>query len=177
MKKPWVCQRKNVKGWWCGWYEAGRRHAKAFPNKVLADHFAKLKYAQLNSDVYTGTVNVDWPEMMEAYEVSKRVAGFEEDSIYEALLTLKHFTRLAGRLSSKQITQAALNRFILERGKEVKRYTLNKDISNLTAFIRWGQEPQQRYFGPDLQVKKVKVTPRDPRALTTNRCKFHFRRR
>lgn len=171
MKKPWVYRRKNVKGVWVGWYEAGRRRAKSFPNKALADHFAKIKYTQLNSDVYTGLVNADWPEMAEAYELSKKVAGFEKDSIYEAMLTLEHFARLVGPLNSRQITQAALNRFILKRGEEVKRYTLNKDISNLAAFIRWGQDPQQRYFGPDLRVQKVKVTPRDPRALSLNQVR------
>jgi hypothetical protein len=27
MKKPWVYKRKNIKGWWCGWYEGGKRKA------------------------------------------------------------------------------------------------------------------------------------------------------
>jgi integrase len=169
MRKPWVSKRKNVKGWWCGWYEGGRRHAKAFPNKVLADHFAKLKYVQLNSDVYTGLLDADWPEMIEVYEVSKQVAGFEDRSIYEALLTLKHFVRLAGPLGSRQLTQGALDRFILARGKEVKRYTLNKDISNLRAFLHWGQK--KRYLAADLSVEKVKVTPREPRALNADQIK------
>jgi len=166
MKKPWVYKRKNVKGHWVGWYEAGRRRTKAFPTKGLADHFKQIKYGQLNSDVFTGLVNTDWPEMIEAYELSKQVAGFDPKSIYEALLTLKHFARLVGPLNSKQITQTAVDRFILERSKEVKRYTLNKDISNLRAFIRWGQT--QRRFNSDLCVKKVKVMRRSPRALDTD---------
>jgi len=169
MKKPWVYKRKNIKGFWVGWYQAGRRWAKAFPTKTLADHFRQIKYAQLNSDVFTGTVNMEWPQMIEAYETSKRVAGCENKSVYEALLTLKHFARLVGPLSSKQIVQPAVDRFILERSKEVKRYTLNKDISNLRAFIRWGQK--RRYFSPDLCVEKVKVTRHTPCALDTDQIK------
>jgi hypothetical protein len=56
MRKPWVYKRKNVKGWWTGWYEGGKRKAKAFPSKTLAEHFRHIKYTQLNSDVFTSTV-------------------------------------------------------------------------------------------------------------------------
>ena len=35
MRKPWVYKRKNIKGWWVGWYEGGKRKAKAFPTKAL----------------------------------------------------------------------------------------------------------------------------------------------
>jgi len=53
MKKPWVYKRKHIKGYWVGWYEGGRRKAKAFPTKSLAEHFRHIKYTQLNSDVFT----------------------------------------------------------------------------------------------------------------------------
>jgi integrase len=169
MKKPWVYERKDVNGWWVGWYEGGRRKAKSFPTKTLADHFKQVKYAQLNSDVFTGLVNVEWPQMVTEYEQSKRVAGFRDTSIYEAALTLRHFARLVGPLSSKQITQPAVDRFILERGKEVKRFTLNKDISNLRAFIHWCVEC--RYLGPGLKVKKRKVEQISVRALNAEEVK------
>ncbi len=42
----------------------GSRHggskAKALPSKALAEHFRNMKYAQLNSDVFTGIVDFDW---------------------------------------------------------------------------------------------------------------------
>ena len=41
------------------WYESGKRRAKALPTKALAEHYRQIKYAQLNSDVFTGTINVD----------------------------------------------------------------------------------------------------------------------
>jgi integrase len=50
-----------------------------------------------------------------------------------------------GRCSSKQITQNAIDKFILDRGKEIKRRTLNKDIRNLKTLncpfsqYRWTQ--------------------------------------
>ena len=65
MIKVWIYKRKRIKGWWVGWYESGKRKTKALPSKALAEHFRKIKYAQLNSDVFTGTVTVDWPQMRE----------------------------------------------------------------------------------------------------------------
>ena len=38
MKKVWIYKREKVKGWWVGWYESGKRKAKALPNKALAEH-------------------------------------------------------------------------------------------------------------------------------------------
>ena len=69
--------------------------------------------------------------MRDEYEHSKKVAGNKDVSIYEVALTLRHFERLIRRCNSKQILQNALDKFILERGLETKRSTVNKDISNL----------------------------------------------
>jgi len=137
MRKAWIYKRKGVKGWWVGWYESGKRKAKTLPTKALAEHFRQIKYVQLDSDVFTGIVTVDWQQMIQEYRHDKQVAGLVESSLYEEALTLRHFERLVGRCSSRQITQHAIDTFIPERGKEVKRSTLNKDISNLRAFLNW----------------------------------------
>ena len=163
MKKVWTYQRKNVKGWWVGWYESGRKRSKAFPNKALANHFKRIKYTQLNSDVFTGILNIGWQQLVTEYEQSKRVAGFQDTSIYEASLTLKHFSRIAGPLSSGQITQPAIDRFILQRQKEVKRFTVNKDINNLKAFIHWAEK--SRYILVGLSLRKLKTDAYTPNIL------------
>ena len=135
MKKVWIYKRKNTKGWYVGWYESGKRKAKALPTKALAEHFRRIKYTQLNSDVFTGTVTVDWTQMKEEYAQYKKVKGDVQATLYETALTLSHFERLIGRPNSRQITQNTIDKFILDRGKEIKRSTLNKDIRNLRAFI------------------------------------------
>ncbi|MHC4337075.1 MAG: hypothetical protein ACYSTG_03885 [Planctomycetota bacterium] len=56
MKKVWIYKRKGIKGWWVGWYESGKRKVKALPTRKLAEHYCRLKYSQLNSDVFTGVV-------------------------------------------------------------------------------------------------------------------------
>ena len=101
MKKAWIYKRKNVKGWWVGWYESGKRKAKALPSKALAEHFRQMKYAQLNSDVFTGTVTVDWSQMREEYSQYKKVKGDKQSTLYETDLTLRHFERLIG-INTKQ---------------------------------------------------------------------------
>jgi integrase len=62
----------------------------------------------LNSDVFTGIVSVGWKKIRNEYLHSKKVAGYVEDSIYEAALTLRHFERIIGKCNSKQITQSEI---------------------------------------------------------------------
>jgi len=111
--------------------ESGNRKAKTLPTKALAEHYRRIRYAQLNSEVFTGTVTVDWPQMKDKYIHYKKVKGDEQSTLYETAPTMRHFERLIGRCNSKQNTQNTTDKFILDRGKEIKRSTLNKDIRNL----------------------------------------------
>jgi hypothetical protein len=60
MKKVWVYKRAGIKGWWIGWYENGKRKAKALPTRKLAEHSSP----NLTNKVYT---NVD-PVLRHAVE-------------------------------------------------------------------------------------------------------------
>lgn len=169
MKKPWVYRRKRIKGWWCGWYEGGKRKAKALPNKALAEHFRHIKYTQLNSDVFTSVVDFDWCQMVEEYRKCKQVEGRKDASIYETLLTLRHFERLVGTSSSREITQQNLDAFVLNRGEEVGKNTLNKDIANLRAFLNWAV--RNRFVGSGLEIRKVKVPQKPVVALSVQQVR------
>ena len=169
MKKPWIYKRKNIKGWWIGWYENGKRKAKALPTKALAEHFRYIKYTQLNSDIFTSVIDFDWRQILKEYIRYKRVEGLEESSIYEVTLTLRHFERLIGPNSSKEITQQSLDNFILKRSGEIGKNTLNKDIKNLHAFLKWASK--NRFIAPDLKVKKVKVAPKSVTSLSAQQVK------
>jgi integrase len=163
MRKLWIYKRKNVKGWWVGWYEGQKRKSKALPSKALAEHFCHIKYTQLNSDVFTGVVDVGWEQMVFEYYRAKEVEGLQGTSMYETRLTLRHYERLTSPTSSKQITQQSLDEFILERGKEVAKSTLNKDIRNITTFLNWASK--NRYVTTDLKVKEIKVERKPVAAL------------
>jgi integrase len=169
MRKVWTYRRTGVNGWWVGWYESGRRKAKALPSKKLADHFCRMKYAQLNSDVFTGTVLADWQQMVEEYSHAKQVAGVMDISLYETALTLRHFERIVGKRNSKQITQDTIDRFIIERGREVKRSTLNKDIRNLKSFVNWCRK--NRYANGELELRLLKEAEKPVRALSGDEIK------
>ena len=164
MRKVWVYKKKNTKGWWCGWYESDKRKAKALPSKALAEHYRQIKYAQLNSDVFTGTVTVDWAQMHEEYMHYKKIKGDEQATLYEIALTLRHFERLIGRCSSRQITQNTIDKFILDRGKEIKRSTLNKDIRNLRAFIHWCRK--NRYLNGEIELSLLKEDEKPIKSLS-----------
>jgi integrase len=107
--------------------------------------------------------------MRDEYQHSKKVAGNENVSIYETALTLRHFERLVGRCTSKQMTQNAIDQFILQRGQEVKRSTLNKDIRNLKAFIHWCRK--NKYVNGEIEIKLVKEDERPVKSLTKTQIK------
>jgi len=169
MKKVWIYKRKGVRGWWVGWYESGKRKAKALPNKALAEHYRQIKYTQLNSDVFTGTITADWQQMVAEYEQDKQVTGVVQASLYEVALTLRHFERLAGECSSKQLTQNTIDKYILERGKEVVRSTVNKDIRNLKAFINWCRG--NRYVNGEIKIRSLKEDERPVKSLSNTQIK------
>jgi len=105
--------------------------------------------------VFTGIVDIAWRQMVTEYYHSKQVEGLQAASIYETLLTLRHYERLAKSSSSRHVTQQTLDEFILERSREVTKNTLNKDIRNITSFLNWASK--NRYVAADLKVKEVKV--------------------
>ena len=68
-----------------------------------------------------------------------------------------------------QIAQNTIDVFILARGKEVSRPTLNKDIRNLKAFINWCSE--KRYINGDIKIKLLKEDERPVKSLNTIQIK------
>jgi len=169
MKKVWVYKRKGIKGWWVGWYENSQRRAKTLPTKPLAEHYRHIKYTQLNSDVFTGIVVADWLQMTEDYYKYKTVEGITESSLYDILLTLRNFQRLMNIKSSKQLTQNNIDEYILKRGTEVKRATLNKDIRNMKAFIRWCRD--HRYLNGKVKIKELKEDEKPIKSLSNIQVK------
>jgi integrase len=169
MKKVWVYKRTGIEGWWVGWYEGGKRKAKALPSKKLAEHYCQLKYSQLNSDVFTGIVPIAWKQMVEEYRESKKVQGVTEATLYEIALTLRHLERLIGQCNSKQIAQNSIDKFILQRSSEVKRSTLNKDIRNLRTFINWCRG--NRYLNGAITIKELKENERPVKSLNDAQIK------
>ena len=169
MKKAWTYKRKGIRGWWVGWYESGKRKAKALPIRKLAEHYCQLKYSQLNSDVFTGIVPIAWKQMIEEYRESKRVQGVTEATLYETALTLRHFERLIGKCNSKQIAQCSIDKFILQRSNEIKRTTLNKDIRNLRTFINCCSG--NRYLNGTIKIRELKEDERPVKSLNDAQVK------
>ena len=139
------------------------------PSKKLAEHYCQLKYSQLNSDVFTGIVPITCKQIVEEYRESKKVQGVTEATLYEIALTLRHFERLIGKCNSKQIAQNSIDKFILQRGGEVKRTTLNKDIRNMRTFINWCRG--NRYVNGQIKIKELKEDERPVKSLNTIQIK------
>ena len=101
--------------------------------------------------------------MIEEYREAKKVQGVTEGTLYEIALSLRNFERIVGKCSSKQIAQNVIDKFILQRGSEIKRPTLNKDIRNLKAFINWCRE--NRYLNGAIKIKELKEEERPVKSL------------
>jgi integrase len=97
--------------------------------------------------------------MVEEYGQFKKVEGRKDALIYEVLLTPRHFERLVGCRCSREITQPNLDTFVLRRSEEVGKSTLNKDITNLRAFLTWAVT--NRFVASGLVIRQVKV-PQKP---------------
>ena len=57
-----------------------------------------------------------------------------------------------------------LDQFVLDRGQEVEKNTLNKDIRNLNAFLSWAAK--NRFMSSGIEIKKVKVAQKPVAALS-----------
>jgi integrase len=97
------------------------------------------------------------------------VEGLVDASIYEVLLTLRHFKRVVGPSTSKEITQPTLDAFVLKRSEEVGKNTLNKDIRNIKAFLNWAVK--NHFVVSGLEIKKVKVPQKPVTALSVRQVR------
>lgn len=158
MKRVRVYQRPDRPGWHVSWREKGKERKRSFPNKKLADHYGQVKYAELNTGVFRCLVDLPWEDLLAEYLRTYDVRRLTAAAKYEGHLTLRHFERLVGPLSSQNITQGVIDAFILGRAQAVGDWTLNKDIANLRAFLAWAAK--HRYTAGDLVVEKVKATSR-----------------
>jgi integrase len=101
--------------------------------------------------------------MIDEYREAKKVQGVTEGTLYEIALSLRNFKRLVGKCNSKQISQSAVDKFILQRGIEVSRPTLNKDIRNLKTFVNWCKK--KRYVNIQIELKELKEEERPVKSL------------
>ncbi len=101
--------------------------------------------------------------MIAEYREAKKVQGVTEGTLYEIALSLRNFERLVGKCNSKQIAQSGIDKFILQRGAEVSRPTLNKDIRNLKTFIYWCKK--KRYISNEIELRELKEDERPVKSL------------
>jgi integrase len=151
--------------WFVKWWEpkqggrAGRERSRCFSGRTakrLADHYAKTLYARLNSDVFTDPIRDSWSNMVAAYRDFFRVRGCTDEACYQAMNTLNHFAVLVGTPDSTSLTQQHIDQFLIARQESAaSRWTVNKDVSNLRAFLSWARG--QRYLRGEFRCDKLKV--------------------
>ena len=170
MRKVRVYKPKDRPGWYISWRENGREKKRALPDKKTAQHYASIVYHSLNIDVYQQAIDLPWPDLVAEYLRTYDVRRLTASAKYEAERTLRHFETLVGQFSSKNLTQGIFEEFILRRAEmEVSDWTLNKDIANIRAFVKWGQKSS--YLARNIELNKIKTTDRPPVSLTSVQVK------
>ena len=169
MKKVRIFQRKDRPGWYVEWREAGKKKRRALHTKQQAAHFAHIKYTEINNDIFRTVVDLPWQELKTEYLRTYDVRRLADSSKYQAAHTLDLFEQINGYRSSQAITQAMLDLYIIARAETIGEWTLNKEIANLRAFLNWGKK--HKYMSGDLEVHKVKATPRLVVSLTNQQVK------
>jgi integrase len=165
MAKTWIYKTPSGK-WACGYYEHGKRRSKVMQSKTQAQEYAADVMHRLNAGLNTSLVRVPWANMLAEYYNHKTAARLKPGAITEIKLTLKHFERLVGPVKSDKFTQATLDRFMQLRSTEkISSFTLNKDVANINAFVRYFSV-KRPYIRPGLGLEKVKAIAKPKRALT-----------
>jgi integrase len=165
-------RRPKKPGWWLRWTDpfTRKRIIKGFHNKGYADYFRSVLYQRLNSDVIPGVIDIPLATAVSEYLDTYAVRGLRPSAKIEARLTLDKFTEASGILRTKSIAQRVVDRFIVARlDSKASRWTVNKDIGNLHAFLVWCTK--QRYTAGGIEIRKVKVERRIVKALTTEKIR------
>ena len=172
-------KRVGRSGWWLRWTcpAAGKRITKSFHNKGQADHFRKMLYAQLNSDVFVGTINTPLTLAISEYLKKYDSLGLSTAAQTEARMSLKQLTGICGAGSgTKTLSQRHVDALIAVRKSSVSIWTVNKDIANIKAFVNWGRHRTRRYFSGDIELAKLKTPQLIVTALTDQQIRALIKR-
>lgn len=173
MKNVWIYQRAGRPGFYVGWYDKDlRRKAKAFPKLEWAKKYQALKVAQLNSDLgifKADETAIPWQSITEEYIQRKKTDGLEKVSVSEIENTLLKFNEIANVHTSHDLKQGVFDRYVTIRAEKVARPTLNKDIRNLKAFLKWAKT--LNYVGEVPILKQLKVAKKPDPPLTNAQVK------
>jgi integrase len=174
IKLPVIYQRPDRPNYYLRWTDpvTHRRVVKSFHTRPLADHWRKILYYKLNSDVFIGTINNQLSKAIDEYLHKYDLKNLSHSSEKEASNTLQMFLAFAGDVGTKSIRQAHFEAFILKRKPDISPHTLNKDIRNLKAFIAWSKK--NRYIDTNIEIDKVKTVATIKKSLTVEQIQELF---
>ena len=166
-------KRPNKKGWWLRYADpaTGKRKHESFPDRRLADLRRSILMQQINSHVYVGCVSVPLSNARTEYLRKYNLQGLSAGAHTQAELTLRQFADLVGDPPTGDLTQNHFDLFVTDRMKTCSRWTVNKDIGCLTAFLNWAMDPGRRYITQPIKLVKVKVPPIVVKALTNDQIR------
>lgn len=176
MAKAWLNKVKSKRDkdkWRVGWYENGHKRSKVKYSRNQALEFKADVEHRLNMGLPSALLTVPWDNLVADYIRSKEAGRRAPATLVEIKATLNNFARLVGRLKSTRIDQESIDKFKQLRGEEkalrgkdiISGNTLNKDLANLKAFVRYFSI-DGAYIRPRLVIKPVKAIVKPVKVLT-----------
>lgn len=178
MSRAWMNKLKSKRDkdkWRIGWYENGRRHSKVKYSRNQALEFRADIEHKLNMGLPSALLMVPWDNLVADYIRGKEADRRAPSTIVEIKGMLNNFARLIGRLKSTRIDQEAIDKFKRLRGEEkISANTLNKDLANLKAFVRYFSI-DRAYIRPRLVIKPVKAVVKPVKVLSEDQIQTLLR--
>jgi integrase len=126
---------------------------------------------QINSHVYIGCVSIPLSMARAEYLLKYDAEGLSEGAYTQAELTLRQLADMIGDPQTGSLKQSHFAVFVALRMETCSRWTVNKDIGCLTAFLNWAADPGRRYITQNIKLKKVKAPPITVTALTNDQIR------
>lgn len=142
-------------------YIVVKTKAKALPSKALTEHFCHIKYVQLNSDVFTGIVEIDWRQMVDEYHHAKQPEGLQYTAFSKQIC---YFTRRKD--GTILVIPCHCHEVSFQRLRPVEVVLAGENISTLFTLppLRLGLYGSIRCLGDFGGPRPVSATPAPPGA-------------
>ena len=165
MPRAWITKTKSG-NYAVNWYENYKRHSKVKYSLSQSQEFKADVEHRLNMGLPSALLTVPWDNLVADYIRSKEADRRAPATLVEIKGMLNNFARLVGRLKSTRIDQESIDKFKQLRGEEkISANTLNKDLANLKAFVRYFSI-DRAYIRPRLVIKPVKAIVKPVKVLT-----------
>lgn len=163
-----IFQRANRPGWYGRYLKNGKYVIEKFGDtKPEAEQKKAEVYLQLNQGKLPQTPQkLPWGTIVKHYLSAKDSEGVRDTTLKDIGRSLESFRKIVGSVESTQVHQHLLELFIRKRKRQISVNSLNHELRNIKAFLRWSRK--RNYLLTDVEVRQLPVPESEPTSFTEN---------